>query len=67
MQYVFHTPIPAPWLLAGIMTLQVSLAVIVFIVEKSKRPVPVILEGFAFVFLYASVFENFAVVNGCYV
>jgi hypothetical protein len=67
MQYVFHTPIPAPWLLSDILTLLVSLVVVVFIVEKSKHPVPILLEGFAFVFLYASVFENFAVVNGWYV
>ena len=67
MQYVFHTPIPAPWLLADVMTLLITLVVIVFIVEKSRRPVPVLLEGFAFVFLYASIFENFAVVNGWYV
>jgi len=67
MQYLFHTLIPAPWLLADIMTLLISLVVIVFIVEKSKHPVPVLLEGFAFVILYASVFENFAVVNGWYI
>jgi hypothetical protein len=67
MQYVFHTPIPVPWLLTDVVTLLISLAVIVFIVEKSKHPAPVLLEGFAFVVLYASIFENFAVVNGWYV
>lgn len=67
MQYVFNTPIPSPWLLADLLTLFISLVVIVFIVEKSKHPVSIFLEGFAFVFLYASVFENFAVVQGWYI
>jgi hypothetical protein len=67
MQYLFHTPIPAPWLLADVITLLVSLIVVVFIIQKSKYPVPVLLEGFAFVFLYASIFENFAVVQGWYI
>jgi hypothetical protein len=67
MQYLFHTPIPVTWLLADILTLLISLVAVVFIVQKSKHPVSVLLEGFAFVFLYASVFENFAVVNGWYV
>jgi hypothetical protein len=67
MQYLFHTPIPIPWLLADILTLLISLLVIVFVVEKSRYPVPVLLEGFAFVFLYASIYENFAVVQGWYI
>jgi hypothetical protein len=67
MQYLFHTLIPVPWLLADVLTILISLVVIVFIVQKSKYPVPVLLEGFAFVFLYASIFENFAVVNGWYI
>jgi hypothetical protein len=67
MQYLFHTLIPIPWLLADVLTLLISLVVVVFIVQKSKYPVPVLLEGFAFVFLYASIFENFAVVQGWYI
>jgi hypothetical protein len=67
MEYVLHTPIPAPWLLADILTLLISLVVAIFIIQKSKHPIQVFLEGFAFVFLYASIFENFAVVNGWYI
>lgn len=67
MQYLFHTPIPTPWLLADILTLAVSLLVITSVIRKSQHPVSLLLEAFAFVFLYASVFENFAVVQGWYV
>jgi hypothetical protein len=67
VQYLFATPIPIPWLLADLLTLLVTLLVFVFIIQKSKHPVAMLLESFAFVFLYASVYENFAVVQGWYV
>ena len=67
MQYLFQHTIPVPWLLADILTLLISLAVVVFIVRKSEHPVAALLECFGFVFLYASIYENFAVVQGWYV
>jgi hypothetical protein len=67
MQYLFGHPMPVPWLLADILTILITLLVVVFIVRKSRHPVAVLLESFAFVFLYASVYENFAVVQGWYV
>jgi hypothetical protein len=67
MQYLFHTPIPTPWLLEDLLTVLVSVAVLVFAIQKSHHPASTLLECFAFVFFYASVFENFAVVNGWYV
>ena len=66
MEYVFHTPIPTPWLLADILAILVLLVVVAFIVKNSRYPVVVLLECFCFVFLYASMFENFAVVQGWY-
>lgn len=67
MQYLFHTPIPLPWLLADILTLLLSLFLMAYVIRKSRHPLPVMLEAFGFVFLYASIFENFAVVNGWYI
>jgi len=67
MQYFFHTPIPLPWLLADLLTVAVTMTVLVFAVKQSKYPASVLLEGFGFVFLYAAVFENFAVVQGWYI
>jgi hypothetical protein len=67
MQYLFDTPIPIPWLLADLLTLLVTVIVMVFVVQKSKHPVAILLESCAFVFLYAGVYENFAVVRGWYI
>jgi hypothetical protein len=67
VQYLFQHPMPAPWLLADILTILVTLLVGIFIVRKSRHPVAAILECFGFVFLYASIYENFAVVQGWYV
>ncbi len=67
MQYLFQHPIPVPWLLADVLTLAISLAVVLFIVPRSKHPLAALLECFGFVFLYASVYENFAVVQGWYI
>ncbi|MGB8212352.1 MAG: hypothetical protein WCE68_02225 [Anaerolineales bacterium] len=58
---------PVPWLLADILTILITLLVGIFIIQRSKHPVVVLLECFGFVFLYASIYENFAVVQGWYV
>ena len=62
----FTPPIPTPWLLPDILAILVSLMVVAFIVKNSRYPVVVLLECFCFVFLYASMFQNFAVVQGWY-
>lgn len=67
MQYLLQHPIPVPWFLADIVALLVTLLVVVYVVRRCSHPAVVLLEGFGFVFLYASVFENFAVVHGWYV
>jgi hypothetical protein len=67
MHYPFQHPMPASWLVGDLLALFLTLLVVVYIVRGSKRPIPLLLEGFAFVLLYASVFENFAVVQGWYV
>ncbi len=67
MQYLFHTPIPVAWLLEDVLTLAITLLIFIFVIQKSKHPVVALLEGFAFVCLYASIYENFAVVQGWYI
>jgi hypothetical protein len=67
MQYLLDTPIPAAWLLADLLTIAITVLVMVFVIKKSKHPTAILLESFAFVLLYASVYENFAVVQGWYV
>lgn len=67
MQYLFDTPIPVPWLLADLLTIAITVLVVVFVIKKSKHPAVILLEAFAFVLLYAAVYENFAVVQGWYI
>jgi len=67
MEYVFNHTIPAPWLLADLITVALSAVLILFVVRRTRHPGPVILECLAFVMLYAGLFENFAVVQGWYV
>jgi len=67
VQYLFHAQIPVPWLLEDILTLAVTLLVSIYLIQKSKHPTVALLEGFAFVLLYASIYENFAVTQGWYV
>jgi hypothetical protein len=67
MEYVFNHAIPSPWFLADLLTVLLSVLVIGFAIRRSRHPEMVVLECLAFVFLYAGLFENFAVVNGWYV
>jgi hypothetical protein len=66
MAYIFQHPIPLPWFAADLLIILATLIVILVAVRRSRHPVTVILEGFAFTILYAGLFENFAVVNGWY-
>lgn len=66
LDYLFLEPFPIDWLLQDILAILLSLFVLAFIIRREKRPVVVILEMFAFVFLYASVYENAAIVMGLY-
>lgn len=63
---ILAEPIPVPWLCQDLLALVLGLLVLVFVVRRERRPWLVILELFAFVFLYASVYENAAVVMGLY-
>ena len=66
LDYLFVEPFPLDWLVQDILAILLSLFVLAFIIRREKRPIPVILEMFAFVFLYASVYENAACVMGLY-
>ena len=66
MAHLFVQPFPTAWLVQDIIALALSLLVLVFIVRREKRPAVVILEAFAFVFLYAAIYENAACVMGLY-
>lgn len=66
LDYIFFEPFPWAWLVQDIIALLLSLFVLAYIIKRNKHPVVMILEAFAFVFLYASIYENAAIVMGLY-
>jgi hypothetical protein len=66
LDYLFAEPFPLDWLTQDMLALLLALFVLSFIIRREKRPFIVILEMFAFVFLYASVYENAAIVMRLY-
>jgi hypothetical protein len=66
LKYIFVEPFPGTWLVQDIIAILLSLLVLAFIIKRNKHPIVMILEAFAFVFLYASIYENAAVVMGLY-
>jgi len=66
LSYIFLEPFPVDWLIQDLIAILLSLVVLFFIIRREKRPFIVILELFAFIFIYASVYENAAIVMGLY-
>jgi len=66
LKYIFKEPFPGTWLVQDLIALLLALFVLAFIIKRNKHPIVLILEAFAFVFLYASVYENAAIVMGLY-
>jgi len=54
------------WVLQDLVILGLGLAALVFIVRREEHPESIILELFAFCFLYAAVYENFATLQKWY-
>ena len=54
------------WVLQDLVILGLGLAALVLIIRKEEHPESIVLELFAFCFLYASVYENFATLQGWY-
>jgi hypothetical protein len=66
LKYIFVEPFPTVWLVQDVIVILLSLFVVAFIIRRSQQPVIQLLEAFAFVFLYASIYENAACVMGLY-
>jgi hypothetical protein len=67
MDFLFREPMPLTWVLADLVVILVSILLLVYVIKKFKRPEIILLEMFAFVFLYASVYENAAGVQDWYI
>jgi len=66
LDYIFVEPFPWTWMVQDIIAILLSLFVLAYIIKRNKHPVVLVLEAFAFVFLYASIYENAATVIGLY-
>jgi hypothetical protein len=66
LDYIFLEPFPLDWLVQDIIAILLAVLVLAFIIRREKHPVVVILEMFAFIFIYASIYENAAIVMGLY-
>ncbi len=66
LDYIFVEPFPWPWLVQDMIVILLSLFVLAYIIRRNKHPTVLILEAFAFVFLYAAIYENAATVIGLY-
>jgi hypothetical protein len=62
---VWFTVVPE-WILMDIIILLLGAYTIGFIVKKEKHPLPILLEMFCFIFIYAAIYENLATVMGWY-
>ena len=54
------------WVIQDVVVLVLAVLAIGFILRHERRPGPILLEFFCFVFLYAAVYENLATVMGWY-
>ncbi len=66
LDYLFVEPFPVVWMVQDIIVLLLSLFVLAYLIKRSKHPLVMILEAVAFCILYASVYENAAIVMGLY-
>jgi hypothetical protein len=66
LDHIFLQPFPLDWMVQDIIVILLAVVVLAFIIRREKRPMVVILEMFAFVFVYASIYENAAIVMGLY-
>jgi hypothetical protein len=67
MSHLLLTSIPLPWLVSDLVINGLALWGLLFLVSRSERPVPLLLEVAALSLLYAAVFENAAVARGNYI
>jgi len=54
------------WIIQDLVIILLGIITIIFILKKEERPIPILLEIFCFIFLYAGIYENMAMVAGWY-
>jgi hypothetical protein len=64
---VFNFPVLVPsWIIQDLVILILGIMTVIFIIKKEERPIPILLEIVCFIFLYAGIYENLAMVVGWY-
>jgi len=66
LDYLFVEPFPIPWLVQDLIALGLFLFILAFVIRREQRPFTVVLELLPFMFVYASIYENAAIVMGLY-
>jgi hypothetical protein len=66
LDYIFVQPFPWTWMLQDILAILLMVLVAAYIIKRNNHPIVAILEPVVFVFIYASIYENAAIVMGLY-
>lgn len=66
LDYIFVEPFPWTWMMQDIISILLTLFVVAYIIKRKDHPMVTLLEAAAFVFVYASIYENAAIVMGLY-
>jgi hypothetical protein len=54
------------WIIQDLIIIFLGILTIIFIIKNEEHPVPILLEIICFIFLYAGIYENMAMVAGWY-
>lgn len=63
---IFLSPVPIPWAIGDIIVYILLAVTAVYLIKRSSHPEVLLMEGIAFCFLYAGMYENGAGVSGFY-
>jgi hypothetical protein len=64
---VFNLPTLVPsWIIQDIIIIVLGILTVIYIIKNEERPIPILLEIVCFIFLYAGIYENLAMVVGWY-
>jgi len=64
---VFNLPVLVPsWIIQDLVIIILGIMTVIFIIKKEEHPISILLEIVCFIFLYAGIYENLAMVMGWY-
>jgi hypothetical protein len=66
LDYIFLEPFPWTWMVQDILAILLLIFLVAYIIKRKDHPIVTLLEVAAFIFIYASIYENAAIVMGLY-